>query len=431
LDSNSSQLPGELLHGLDYNTAQNSLTVFRQLSNHFPFVYINPAEDAVLLVAHRPFTTLAICAVSAGASPSLQARLCYTVRVALSTKAIIEGEQNLDILIGLLIFVAWHHHYMDNQQLYQYFCLLAGMAEDLGSGLRNSGTSIEQDRAILGCYYLCSQLAPKALGKRNPLRWTDDLRRCADNVARAGSLPSDSNLVAITELALAIDDFSTEVKSDNLRAPAYTTLVEAHASMTTNRLKSLKHHYPMISANFSLAAALIGVHEKRLAVAPNNTSVMIRCVCDVSEYIDDLLNRPPTTMHQVAIVDWVNLLHILLLMVDVSKSLSNTGATGWEAGTVAHMLSPETILDKLCAHVSTAPANDALAPRNDNLVRWFQSFCNAIKRNLIHGQSNRPSDSRFSSINSLPYAAQTASQAFERTNGVLDRDFLRRFMDQP
>ena len=385
----------------------------------------------MLLAAQRPFTTLAICAVSTGANRSLQARLCYTVRVALSTKGIIEGEQNLDILVGLLVYLAWHHHYMDNHQIYQYLCLLAGMAEDLGLSKHNSPASIEQDRAILGCYYLCSQLAPKALGKRNPLSWTDGLRRCADNIARTGNLPSDSNLVAITELALAIDDFSVEVKSDALRSPAYTTLVEAHASTTTNRLKSLKHHYPTISANFSLAAALIDVHEKRLAVAPNNTSVMIRCVCDISEYIDDILNRPPTMMHQVAIVDWINLLHILLLMVDVSKSLSKTGATGWEAGAVAHMLSPETILDRLSAHISNASTNDPLAPSNDSLVRWFQSFCNAIKRNAIHGQPSRPSDSRFSSINSLPYAAQPAPQPLENTNGVLDREFLRSFMDQP
>jgi hypothetical protein len=359
-------------------------------------------------------------------------------------KAIVEGERNIDLMVGLLIFIAWHHYYMEKQQIYQYLCLLAGMASDLGLShysTQGPGATIERDRAFLGCYYLCALPSTKAFSRPNPLRWDDGLRRCAENVARAGNLPSDPNLIAVTELAQALDDLNEELRSETfLRAPAHAAFVEMHARMAGNRLKSLKHQYPSLNTNFALAAGMIDVHETRLNASGNNASVLIRCACDISEYIDDLLNRPPITMHQMAHVDWVNLLYILMLMAKVSKSLPTTG--GWEAGAMSSMLSPETILDKLSAHIANAPHNDPLAPRNENLVRWFQSFCNSVKRNVIYGQEKRGhADARFNSANSgaggagdlaLPYGREpTAATIGPPSAGVLDEDFLKGFMGPP
>lgn len=191
-------------------------------------------------------------------------------------------------MVGLLIFLAWHHHYLEKQQIYQYLCLLAGMAEDLGlSGpnTRGPGATIERDRAFLGCYYLCSCLSSKAFNKPNPLRWSDSLRRCAENVARMGNLPTDPNLVAMTELAQALDNFNEELQATTvLKQPAYIPSVEMHARMTGNRLKSLKREHPSLSINVALAAAMIDTHQRRLNATPDNASILIRCACDISEY---------------------------------------------------------------------------------------------------------------------------------------------------
>lgn len=145
-------------------------------------------------------------------------------------------------------------------------------------------------------------------------------------------------------------------------------------------------------------------------------------------------------MHQMAVVDWTNLLDILILMAKVSKSLPTTG--GWEAGAMSSMLSPEAILDKLSAHIANAPKNDALAPRNENLIRWFQAFCGSVKRNVIYAQGKglHP-DPRFNSVNtapgtapdlSLPYASESTPSAIGGVNtGVLDEYFLNSFMGPP
>ena len=109
---------------------------------------------------------------------------------------------------------------------------------------------------------------------------------------------------------------------------------------------------------------------------------------------------------------------------------------------MSSMLSPETILDKLSAHIANAPQGDALAPRNEGLVWWFQKFCDGVKRNVIYGHENRGHrDGRFNSVNSgqggptelsLPYGNEPASGAmgFFRT-GVLEEGFLNSFLGGP
>ena len=207
-------------------------------------------------------------------------------------------------MVGLLIFLAWHHHYLEKQQIYQYLCLLSGMAEDLGLSGPNThgpGATIERDRAFLGCYYLCSCLSQKAFNKPNPLRWSDNLRRCAENVARAGNLPTDPNLVAMTELAQALDNFNEELQATTaLKQPAYVPSVEMHAKMTGNRLKSLKREHPSLSINVALAAAMIDTHQRRLNATPDNASILIKCACDISEYSTYIYGQKGASNHVVA-----------------------------------------------------------------------------------------------------------------------------------
>ena len=131
------------------------------------------------LIAQRPFMTASICMVAAADKPWMQASLSSTVRSALATKAIVEGERSMDLLLGLLIYLAWNHHYRSQQQTYEYLYLLAGMAGDLGlyrqtgkDGAENNTLALERDRAFLGCYYISSSLSMKAFNKPCPMRWT-------------------------------------------------------------------------------------------------------------------------------------------------------------------------------------------------------------------------------------------------------------------
>lgn len=106
---------------------------FHAMQHNFPFVVLNPNTSCADLVRSKPFLLLAILLVAAFNDEEFQASCDILFRNALAIKAIVKGERSLELLQGLLVYLAWHHLYMnrETQQLYQYIQLAIGMAIDL------------------------------------------------------------------------------------------------------------------------------------------------------------------------------------------------------------------------------------------------------------------------------------------------------------
>lgn len=387
----------ELLRGIDYNFVHKSFTVYAQLISYFPFVELRPGADIISMVASRPVLTLAICTVASGALPDVQSRLSQAFRYALSSKVVLGGERSMDVLTGFLVFLAWHHYYMSQHQLYQQLSLLAGMAADLGLYNRaylppeDPSSALERDRAFVGCYYICSHLSAVGFDRPNPLRWTNHLRTCAESAAASGGMPSDRALVANLELSCVIDDMEDGIRqsTESLQV-ASSQAVDGHTRAASQRLKALKREYPALGGTLAFTAATIHVYQRLLRAGPgSDSSILIQCACTIKEYVDELLAKPYSTIHQICIVDWANLLEILVLMSRVFRPLPSAG--GWEAGALTSMLQPEMAIDSIFSHTSAAPI-DPLIPRHEPLLHFFRNLCESIKRGSAAG--NGPAGQR-------------------------------------
>jgi hypothetical protein len=101
-------LPEVLLAcGLSIDTADGYLLQFRNMSAYFPFVII-PNEATVLSMSQdRPFLCLAALAAATSLEKNLQKSLEQSFRVAILQKIMLDGERNLDLLNGLLVYLAW------------------------------------------------------------------------------------------------------------------------------------------------------------------------------------------------------------------------------------------------------------------------------------------------------------------------------------
>jgi hypothetical protein len=377
------------LRGIDYNFVVEAFTVYRQLTPHFPFVELRAGADVIKMVASRPVLTLAVCTVATASQPEVQARLTQAFRYAISSRVVLGNEQNLDVLTGYLVFLAWHHHYMTDHHIYQQLALLAGMAADLGlyrawSKRTDPSSSLERDRAFVGCYYLCSGLSATAFDMPNPLRWTSELRRCADSAAASGGMPSDRSLPSILELTRAIDDMEhglRQAADDRPSTPSH--LIEVHTRAAGQRLKALKREYPSLGGTLGYAAATIHTYQRLLRdAATPESSAVIQCACAIKEYVDDMLARPASTLHQLAIVDWTNLIEVLGLMGRVFTPPTST--SGWEMGALASMLQPKHALAAMYSHMAAAPATDPLFPRNEALLSWLGSINEGIQGRTGH-----------------------------------------------
>ncbi|KAK1810063.1 hypothetical protein LTR12_015578 [Friedmanniomyces endolithicus] len=417
----------DLLLELDFNYIRTRLIASGQLTIHFPFYCLRPDASVVDMATDHPLTTVAICTVTSSAHPDTQARLSQAFRTALSATVIMRGERSIDLLQGLMIFLAWHHNYMAKQQINQMLYLLAGMAADLGlhrqpyrTDALNIAAALKQDRAFLGCYYLCCGLSVMGFDKPSPLRWTDNLRRCADHLAISGSHPQDNTLVGIIELIRAIDDLQGTLRSAaETKRPSHPAYIDLQTKATTHRLAALKREHPELAGTLAFAAATLHLHHRLLRAATTSTpetTTLIQTACLIKEYTDDLLARPPILLHHLAILDWTNLLEILVLLSRISSApLPRTTAGGWETGALASMFQPENILDALYAHMAAAPVGEPLAPRHEGQLVWFRRVCEGIKKRILRERAGGPGtmgrqEAAYGGVRGLEVNGQAAQQ---------------------
>lgn len=362
--------------------------LFRQYANSFPFVSLRHEAEATSMVNQRPMSTLAICVVTCTRPPELQRCLVEAFRRALSTKVIMEGRQSLDILVGLLIYLAWHQDYSDRAPIYQLTCLLAGLAADAGyyrqpgEDAEDAIDAVERDRAFLGCYTLSSGLSTTGFDKPSPLRWTNSLRLRAARLANLGALTSDVTLISTTELTHVLGSLQTDLGAFGVtNTPASIDKTKLYIQATQARLEALQRDHPGLGRSLAFSAAKVHLHRYLLTSTNGaDTSTLIDSACAIKEYLDDILARPPLTLHQMAIVDWTTLLDVLAVMGEILRPLCEQ--KGWEPGAITSMLQPGDLLDALCRHMAAVPAGDPLVPRHEDRLAALQGICNGVKQRM-------------------------------------------------
>lgn len=186
---------------LDMETANRYLGIFRTVMVHrFPFVVISLDVTAQELRETRPFLFLAVLAAASYENMPLQRRLGKEIKHVVSTRIIFEGEASIEIIQGILIYLAWHvsrstqisshtvlttsnsrNHYYSRPRVYSQFLQLAiSIVVDLRlnrpppHGPPKVGLTLELDadtkakkyptawsqderRAVAGCFYLASR----------------------------------------------------------------------------------------------------------------------------------------------------------------------------------------------------------------------------------------------------------------------------------
>jgi hypothetical protein len=175
---------------------QTLLETYRPMVEFFPFVTVPKDYSCPELIQHRPILMFAVFVAASHDSTSLQRTLSREFRKVVTVK-IMSGEKSLDLLQGLLVFIAWHHHYMDAQavSLPMLLQLCVGIASDLGLNKisttarsplhRQDAWEREAKRAYLGCYYLSSNIGLIESRRNRCISYSTTLRIYASDLASA------------------------------------------------------------------------------------------------------------------------------------------------------------------------------------------------------------------------------------------------------
>ncbi|PYH69570.1 uncharacterized protein BO88DRAFT_36183 [Aspergillus vadensis CBS 113365] len=195
----------------------------------FPFVIISTQLGVPSLRQQFPFLLLCIVTACLEHKPSLQHRMEQEVRRSIATRLIVNLERSLDLLLGILVHVAWSYYHWPifNSQSSMFLQMAVMVVGDLGldKGDLNMQASpfnsqianqveIDSDcwtsaaqRALLGCYYLCS----RSLFFRGQLamKYTEWIKRCTEMLALKAEYPTDVVLgVYIKECTRCRTDWS-------------------------------------------------------------------------------------------------------------------------------------------------------------------------------------------------------------------------------
>lgn len=196
---------------------QMLVDTYRTMSDYFPFVTLPKEYSCRELLQQRPMLMFAVLTVASNDSVLLQLTLSREFRKVVTVK-VMSGEKSLDLLQGLLVFIAWHHCYMDAQavSITMLLQICAGIAHDLG--LDSLSTSMrsplhrddprdrEAKRAYLGCYYLASNIGLTEPRKTRSIPYSTTLRTYASELAASWEYKSDAILPIIIDICQFTED---------------------------------------------------------------------------------------------------------------------------------------------------------------------------------------------------------------------------------
>ena len=121
--------------------------------------------------------------------------------MSVSTKVIIEGAKDLDLLQGLLIYLAWYHSHFKLQggQINMLVQIAAAIAIELDLRIPTQSAA-EAKRAFVGIYYLSSCLS---MVNRRPvtMKYNDRIGECCQSLARGSETPSATQPISFRRIA--------------------------------------------------------------------------------------------------------------------------------------------------------------------------------------------------------------------------------------
>ncbi|KFY38373.1 hypothetical protein V495_06617 [Pseudogymnoascus sp. VKM F-4514 (FW-929)] len=207
---------------LDMEAASRYLEIFRTVMVHrFPFVVISPTVTAQELRESKPFLFLTVLAAASYENMPLQRKLGKEVKKVVSHRMIVGGEVSLEILQGILVYLAWSHYYTRPRIYTQLLQLGISIVVDLrlnrpppcglpkigltlemdGGKERNYRTAWDQDekRAVAGCFYLASSIACM-LQKTSTFPFSANIDEYCKSLRNEATCPTDKYLLYVVRL---------------------------------------------------------------------------------------------------------------------------------------------------------------------------------------------------------------------------------------
>ncbi|KAJ6189566.1 hypothetical protein N7519_004474, partial [Penicillium mononematosum] len=317
-----------------FDDAVTLLESFREtLMPYFPFVFIAPEVTLAQLRVEKPLLLLAILKVSSYKNAAAQQILEETYQTAVADQMIFAHNPSMDVLLGLLVALAWSQHQPQHERFSSYLHLAWSVVGDLrldrlsethsyysrtamskvSSDENSSRHSVnERRRALIGCYVLTS-CRSTILQKDRMMARLSYVEKHALELLSNAEIASDHCLVQLVKLQQIferIDD--AVVTTANL-----VREVDMHAFQTEiNEYRTTLLAKPSDNSNYSASFAprshtdpglpphLESGHQP-LDLSPFQVEFLNRGMTEAKKFFDYFFTFAPNTDRLISHTQWL------------------------------------------------------------------------------------------------------------------------------
>ncbi|RAL07884.1 transcription factor domain-containing protein [Aspergillus homomorphus CBS 101889] len=365
-----------------------------------PLIHLPATTTARELKQQSPFLWRCITAVESKHA-ARQAALCVTIRELAGKRLLVHCEKSLDLLQGVLVYLAWVTLYSQPQK--SSLCIYAQMAiglvfelglnkpapRDLSMTVSNSNAvghmpglkasistlrTMNERRAVLGCYVLTSIIA-QFLGRMDPLRWTSHMKECLDILAHSEEIPGDGVLVQMTRTRLLADQILQGPWSEGVYglSPAQA-LAAFHLKAFESRVETIRAELPMHLAEnklilFNLYDTEISLYEVALVKAPADEGMnsqrlghLYACLHVVKQFLDLFFTIAPADYTSLALPYLTQVSHCLVTLF----RLSTLEYPGWDKAAVRSSVDLLVIAEQIATRMGQVAAAVCMRSERSN-----------------------------------------------------------------
>ncbi|EHY57189.1 Transcription factor opdL [Exophiala dermatitidis] len=392
-------------HIKDETEAQLILDAFRNdMAPFFPFVVIPPAMTVDQLKRKNPFLLLSAMMVGCRHDKVRQMAMAKAFRELVSHRILVKGEQSLDLLQSLLVYIAWYHlHIPLGPQLTNLVHLAMAMVSDLGlhrpaqmklwsrppgtaamgyfvrDGQVPAARTLAERRAFLGCFCITFIVSMFARDIEH-LRYSQYAEECCRVISDTMEYSSDTYLVKLTELCHFGDRISRTLKFDDwewssgiaapLGACVRSLEAELHqlkASFTLGPSQSaeirgqrvfdhaglLAMHYYSIEIYLYEIALGDNVDPARYGNFPmTRLNLLFACLNSTKSCMETFFSLPTLVYFDMPFLFWALVGHAIV----VTSKLNLFVGDGWDQVYVRSVLDFPTTVDTIAANMDAAKA---------------------------------------------------------------------------
>ncbi|KAF7544917.1 hypothetical protein G7Z17_g9581 [Cylindrodendrum hubeiense] len=362
------------------DSANSLLASFRGMLVHFPCIVLRPEETVASLAASRPFVLLAILA-SASGSRTLQGHTLYDeeFRKVLGLKFVAGGERSLELLQGMLIYVAWYPFHLrpKNKQAFQYVRMAGDLTSDLeldqempdpASG-EAPKDQVEKVRTYLAWYYAVSHFMT-AWKKMDELvaPFTSWTATCCDILQRGAEVDGDFALTYLVKLSSFTNAANQAIHENKGTSHQQSQLVLLGLELQDRELRQTMLPHLANAVSVKLSETFFNVYLNggcllrlgRSKTAPPGfvfpTVPKLRlCVENLKALFQYVTSLSQSTFISFTIIDWSKV--ILSVILGVRLSFPMPEVPGWDDTWARSELFFDKFLTHMCEGVDLTSVN--------------------------------------------------------------------------